>query len=314
MRIVFMGTPAFAADILEELYWHHEIVGVFTRPDAVRGRGKQLEPSPVKACALEHNTKVFCPQTLRDDLVIRALKTLEPDVICVAAYGKILPPEVLEIAPFGCLNVHASLLPHWRGAAPIERAILAGDEQAGVCIMAMEEGLDTGDYCISRATDIADKPAERLTAELAALGAQALLYALNALEAGEIKWVSQDEAHVTYAGKIEKGELNFSLDDSAVGLVRKVQASSDAHPSHVKLAGRDSRVLQACVVSDDEAPSLRAGELMLWRKRLIAGTADGLIEILQVKPAGKNVMDGKAFAAGIQGIKQSAQPWEELHA
>ncbi len=314
MRIVFMGTPSFAADILEELYWHHEIVGVFTRPDAVRGRGNSLEPSPVKTCALSHQTKVFCPKTLRDELVLTALKELEPDVICVAAYGKILPPEVLSIAPFGCLNVHASLLPRWRGAAPIERAILAGDEQAGVCIMAMEEGLDTGDFCISRATDIADKSAERLTAELASLGAQALLYALNALEAGAVKWVAQDEADVTYADKIEKGELNFALGDTAVELARKVQASSDGHPAHVRMAGRDVRVLDARVIEDEEAPTLEAGELLLWRKRLLAGSAEGLLEILQVKPAGKNEMDGKAFAAGIQGIKQNVQPWEELNA
>ena len=314
MRIVFMGTPTFAADILEELYWHHDVVGVFTRPDAVRGRGKRLEPSPVKECALAHHTKVFCPTSLRDDIFNVTLRELAPDVICVAAYGKILPKEVLKSAPFGCLNVHASLLPRWRGAAPIERAILAGDEQAGVCVMAMEEGLDTGDFCISRATDVADKSAERLTAELASLGAQALLYALNALEAGEIKWVSQDDSLVTYADKIEKGELSFRLSDTAQQLARKVQASSNAHPAHVCLAGRDVSVLEARVFDDEEAPELNAGEVLLWRKCLIVGTMDGLLEIIKVKPAGKKEMDGKAFAAGIQGIKHNIQSWEEPHA
>ena len=144
MRVVFMGTPAFAATILDDLAEQHDVAAVYTRPDAVRGRGKRLEPSPVKAAAERRGLRVLTPRTLRDEAAQRELASFAPDVICVAAYGAILPKEVLDIPRFGCLNVHASLLPRWRGAAPIERAILAGDEEAGVCIMRMEVGLDTG--------------------------------------------------------------------------------------------------------------------------------------------------------------------------
>ena len=146
MRVVFMGTPDFAASILIELKEQHDVVAVYTRADAVRGRGKKLVPSPVKEVALGANIPVFEPRTLRDEAEVERLRALDPDVICVAAYGMILPQAVLDIPKHGCLNVHASLLPKYRGAAPIERAILNGDDEAGVCIMRMEAGLDTGDY------------------------------------------------------------------------------------------------------------------------------------------------------------------------
>ena len=201
MRIVFMGTPDFAASVLSELASQHEVVAVYTRPDAVRGRGKQLVPSPVKVEACERGIPVFTPKTLRDADEQQALAALEPDVICVAAYGMLLPAEVLSTPEHGCLNVHASLLPRWRGAAPIERAILSGDEETGVCIMRMEEGLDTGDYCVCRSLEVGDKDVALLTDLLADLGAHALLTALTQLEAGCIRWTRQDEEHVTYAEK-----------------------------------------------------------------------------------------------------------------
>ena len=173
-----MGTRRFAAEILDELADFHEIAAVYTRPDAVRGRGKALVPSPVKEVAERRGFPVRTPRTLRDAAVLSELAAFAPDVICVAAYGAILPKEVLDLPPFGCLNVHGSLLPRWRGAAPIERAILAGDEEIGVCIMAMEEGLDTGDYCVCRSLPAGSRTAAELTEELAALGASALLTAI----------------------------------------------------------------------------------------------------------------------------------------
>ncbi len=175
-----MGTPRFAAEILDELAEFHEIAAVYTRPDAVRGRGKALVPSPVKEVAERRGLPVRTPRTLRDAAVLSELAAFAPDAICVAAYGAILPKEVLDLPPFGCLNVHGSLLPRWRGAAPIERAILAGDEEIGVCIMAMEEGLDTGDYCVCRSLPAGSRTAAELTEELAALGASALLTAVVA--------------------------------------------------------------------------------------------------------------------------------------
>ena len=221
MRIVFMGTPAFAATILREVANQHEVVGVFTQPDKVRGRGKKLMPTPVKLTAEQLGLPVFTPTTLKDVESQALLAGLSPDVACVAAYGMILPQEVLDIPVHGCVNVHASLLPRWRGAAPIERAILEGDESVGVCIMRMEKGLDTGDWCVRREIPAGDMDAAQLSDELAELGAAALLVALQQIEQGSVAWTSQDESAATYANKIEKGELDI---DPSLG-VRSERAS-----------------------------------------------------------------------------------------
>lgn len=314
MRIVFMGTPSLAATILESLIPQHEVIAVYTRPDAVRGRGKSLVPSPVKTVALEAGLPVFTPRTLRNAEEQQALAALEPDVICVAAYGAILPREVLEIPRFGCLNVHASLLPRWRGAAPIERAILAGDEQAGVCIMKMEEGLDTGDYCVCRATDIDDKTAAELTDELAILGARALLTGLVHVEEGAAEWIVQDETEVTYAEKLAKGELDLSPAHPAIRNMRQVQASSDAHPARCSIAERPVIALKTRVLADDDSAlpqvaGLEPGEATFVAKRLFLGCADGPLEVLTLKPSGKKEMDAKAFAAGLPALRTPGAKW-----
>lgn len=311
MRIVFMGTPQFAADVLEELAMRHDVVAVYTQPDAVRGRGKQLEPSPVKVVAQENGIEVRTPKTLRTAEEQAALAALEPEAICVAAYGAILPAEVLAIPKYGCLNVHASLLPRWRGAAPIERAILAGDEQVGVCIMRMEEGLDTGAYCAYRAIDAEGKTAAQIFDELASLGTRALLTALVHIEEGCAEWVLQDEAQVTYAHKLEKGELNPRITDTAETVVRKVLASGDAHPARCVLAGRGVTLLAVSVAAGDLAANLSAGALRFAGKRLFMGCADGAIEIKEVKPDGKKAMDAKAFAAGMPGLREADAQWTE---
>ena len=315
MRVVFMGTPAFSASILEAIAPVHEVVCVFTRADAVRGRGKKLEPSAVSAAAQRLGIPVRTPANLRDIVEHQAIADCRPDVICVAAYGVILPPEVLAIPKHGCLNVHASLLPRWRGAAPVERAILAGDEETGVCVMRMEEGLDTGDYCISRAIDVADRSASVLTDQVADLGAHALLTALSQLESGTLYWAMQDESKVTYANKIERGELAISPADDVATLCRKVQASSNAHPSRANVAGKALTVLAARSAASDEqsakfAEGLEPAQVRFAGKRLFIGAADGAVELLEVKPDGKQAMTAKAFAAGVQGIKDGTKIWE----
>ncbi len=318
MRVVFMGTPEFAATILDDLVEQHDVVAVYTRPDAVRGRGKRLEPSPVKAVAERHGLRVLTPRTLRDEEAQRELASFAPDVVCVAAYGAILPKAVLDIPRFGCLNVHASLLPRWRGAAPIERAILAGDAEAGVCIMRMEEGLDTGAYCVCRTASVEGKSAAELTEELADLGSHALLTALVHVERGAAEWTEQDEALVTYASKIEKRELDLSPADDALTASRKVQASGAAHPSRATVAGRGVTVLEARAVEDAQGGELAAGlapgSVRFAGKRLFLGMADGALEALELKPDGKQAMDARSFAAGIQGIKDGGLTWEETHA
>lgn len=304
-----MGTPDFAAVILEQLIPHHEVVAVYTRPDAVRGRGKKLEPSPVKQVAEAAGIPVYCPRTLRDSAVQVELAALAPDVICVAAYGAILPPEVLAIPVHGCLNVHGSLLPRWRGAAPIERAILAGDEEVGVCIMAMEEGLDTGDFCVCRSIPAEGGTAASLTAELADLGASALLAALTQVEAGRVAWVAQDAEAVTYADKIAKGELNLDPDVSAVVNDRRVRASSGAHPARAVVAERPLTVL-ACRLPEEAAPAdLGPGRAALIANRLYLGCAEGTLEVTEVKPDGKRAMDARAFAAGVPALRGEEGTW-----
>ncbi|WP_139652906.1 methionyl-tRNA formyltransferase [Raoultibacter phocaeensis] len=314
MRIVFMGTPEFAATILEDLVQQHDVAAVYTRPDAVRGRGSDAEASPVKRVAERYGIEVRTPKTLRDEGEQHYLASLAPEVICVAAYGMILPKEVLEVPPYGCINVHASLLPAWRGAAPVERAILADETETGVCVMQMEEGLDTGAYCICRTANIEDKGAEELTDELANLGSHALLTALVHIEAGVAEWTRQDDTLATYAHKIEKHELDLSPDAPARELVLKVQASGSAHPSRAVVAGRAVTVLKLREVAGDEqaetlAGGLAAGSVRFAGKRLFLGAADGAVEVLSVKPDGKKAMDAKSFAAGIQGIKGDTHTW-----
>ena len=300
MRVVFMGTPRFAAEILDELAEFHEIAAVYTRPDAVRGRGKALVPSPVKEVAERRGLPVRTPRTLRDAAVLSELAAFAPDVICVAAYGAILPKEVLDLPPFGCLNVHGSLLPRWRGAAPIERAILAGDEEIGVCIMAMEEGLDTGDYCVCRSLPAGSRTAAELTEELAALGASALLTALAQAEG---------EALVTYAEKIAKGELNLDPAESAVANDRRVRASGAAHPARAVVAGRPLTVLAARVADDAPADRLGSGAAALIANRLLLGCAEGVLEVTEVKPDGKRAMDARSFAAGVPALRGEEGTW-----
>lgn len=316
MRVVFMGTPKLAADILVEIAQQHEVVCVYTRPDAVRGRGAKLEPSPVKAAAERLGIPVRTATSLRDAEERAHLAELAPDAICVAAYGCILPREVLEIPRYGCLNVHASLLPRWRGAAPIERAILAGDEQTGVCIMRMEEGLDTGPYCVRRATEVEGKSAAELTDELANLGARALLTGLSVVEQGGAEWTFQDDAAATYAEKLAKDELYPDPAEPAAAMVRKVLASSEAHPARAVIAGRSATVERVALPDDERAAALcdglEQGAVRFAAKRLFLGTGDGAVEVLSLKPDGKKSMGARAFAAGVQGIKAGGCTWGRI--
>lgn len=317
MRVVFMGTPPFAAAILEDIALHHEIVAVFTRPDAVRDRGKTLQASAVKEMAQNLNLPVVTPQNLGDSQAFQVLKDCNPDIICVAAYGALLPESVLSLPRFGCVNVHASLLPRWRGAAPVERAILAGDKEVGVCIMRMETGLDTGPYCVRRAMPVDGIYADELTSELATLGASALLVALAHIEYGAVKWTLQDEAQVTWAPKIKKGELDIDVHLGAVQNARRVQASSAAHVSRTNIAGRSLTLLRAVDVSNDEdvlaaTSSLVPGQACFIKKRLFLACESGVLEVLELKPDGKKQMDAKSFAAGIPSLREGAVTWGDI--
>ena len=299
MRVVFMGTPDFAVPSLRELASRFEVVLVLTRPDAVRSRGKKLEPSPVKAAALELDIPVMEATRITPEVMDR-LHEAEADIFCVAAYGCILPDEVLNMAPLGIVNVHASLLPRWRGAAPIQRAILAGDERAGISIMRIGHGVDTGAYCAQASCSVAGKTADELTAELAQLGADLLCDTLPALADGTAVWTEQDESLVTHAQKISKAEMRLDPQERALVNLRRVLASSDAAPARCIAAGKPVRIMRA-VAADGDASMCAAGELVCQSKRIYIGCSDGVLEVTSVKPDGKRQMDASAWAAGVHG-------------
>ena len=296
MRVVFMGTPSFAVPSLSALAAHHEVTLVVTRPDAVRGRGKVLEPSPVKARALELGLSVLETNRITPE-ALQAVRDARPDLIAVAAYGCILPDELLKVAPLGCVNVHASLLPHGRGAAPIQRAVLEGDERAGVSIMEVVHELDAGPYCRQASVEVGEKDCASLMAELAKLGASELLCALDQIEAGTVEWTAQDEAQVTYAAKVTKAEMRLDPEDDARTNARRVQASTDAAPARLLVAGKGVRALHARATSEKVA----AGEVSLPKGRVLLGCSDGTLELLLVKPDGKREMEASAWAAGLRG-------------
>jgi methionyl-tRNA formyltransferase len=296
MRVVFMGTPDFAVPSLQEISQMHEVTLVVTRPDAVRGRGKRLEPSPVKRAAQTLGIPVLDAKRLSAEDVERVAQE-RPDVICVAAYGAILSDELLAIPPLGVVNVHASLLPKGRGAAPIQRAVLEGDEVAGVSIMRIVHDLDAGPYCRQASIPVGEKPCAQVMDELARAGASELVAALEQMEHGTAKWVEQDESLVTYAAKVTKAEMLLDPKDSARANKRRVQASLDAAPARAVVAGRGVRVMQALLAS----VPVEQGGVCAKKGHVYLGCADGAIEVLRVKPDGKKEMPASAWASGLRG-------------
>lgn len=252
MNIVYMGTPDFSVKPLQELHKHHKISLVITRPDAVRGRGKKLIPSPVKQCANALSLPVR-EATRFDDELISAVKACEPDVIVVAAYGCIIPDSVLALPRYTTLNIHASLLPRWRGAAPIQRAILSRDEVTGVSIMNVVHELDAGDFCRQASLKIGTQSLDELTDMLSVLGARELLCALSDIEAHMVVWHRQSETDVTYAQKIDKHELLLDPSLSAESNVVRIQASGDAAPARFMMGQKGVRALVGHFVGDEVA-------------------------------------------------------------
>lgn len=307
MRVVFMGTPSFAVPSLVKLAAAHDVALVLTRPDAVRSRGKKLEPSPVKLAALELGLPVLEASRMTPE-VLDALRAAEAEIFCVAAYGCILPDEVLTMAPGGCVNVHASLLPRWRGAAPIQRSILEGDERTGVSIMRIGQGVDTGAYCAQASCSVLGKTADELTAELAELGGDLLVETLPAIVNGSAVWVEQDESLVTHAAKIAKAEMRLDPAASALANARRVLASSDAAPARCVIAGKPVRVMRAISAAADMA-GVVAGSVAVKAGRVALGCADGALELVSIKPDGKREMDAKSWAAGL---REQSGTWGRL--
>ena len=316
LRTIFMGTSDFAVAALKGLIdcERTDVRAVFTRPDAVSGRGKKLLPSPVKVAAQEAGIEVFTPRDMRGSDVYDAVASISPDLIIVASYGCILPQEILDLPAIGCINIHASILPEHRGAAPIQRAILEGDEFAGVSLMLMTAGLDEGDFCAVARTEIGEKDYDALSAELAEMGAKLLIDNIDAISSGEAAWVAQDKTCATYAEKISKAEMLLSPELSAHDNLLRVRASSAQAPAKAVICGRPLTILAASAPeADAELPELAPGAATLFRKKLYLACSDGLLQILRVKPDGKKEMDAAAFCAGINAaLKDGQSTWSAI--
>lgn len=268
LRIVFAGTPDFAAEHLAALLSsRHQVIAVYSQPDRPAGRGQKLTPSPVKRLALEHGLPVYQPQSLRDPEAQAELAALAPDLLLVVAYGLILPQAVLDIPRLGCFNSHASLLPRWRGAAPIQRAIEAGDEVSGVTLMRMEAGLDTGPMLLKVETPISTSDTGgSLHDRLASLGAQALLDAVDALAAGTPAETVQDDALASYAHKLNKDEARIDWSLPAVELERRIRAFDPWPVCHSSLQGAAVKILAASLAEESGEPG-----------QILAASSDGLL-------------------------------------
>lgn len=304
-----MGTSNFAVAPLAKLAENYNVMAVFTKPDSVKKRGNNLIPTPVKVLAGELGIDVYTPKTLRRDEASDLVSGLDPDVIVVASYGMILPPAILSIPKLGCINIHASLLPKYRGASPVERAILAGDIEQGVSIMQMEEGLDTGAYCAQKCIDTHDKKADIVLDELSKLGAELVVDCLKKLKNCTIEWTKQDDNHATYANKIDKGELNISPDTSTKFNFLKTLAESDSHTSKCTINGKTVRIIDSCIDFDH---NIAQGSVGFIDGKLLLGCVDGALQVNTIKPDGKKEMDAKSFAAGVQGIKQNTIIWSGI--
>ena len=293
MRIVFAGTPAFAVPSLRAAHARNEVVAVYTQPDRPAGRGRGLTASPVKLEAIQRGIPVLQPLSLKKKASQDALRALAPDLMIVVAYGLILPQAVLDIPTYGCWNVHASLLPRWRGAAPIPRAIEAGDDETGVCLMQMEAGLDTGPVLLSQRTPIgADETGGQLHDRLAELGAQVLRDGLGLLRAG-IRPVAQlqPEQGVAYAHKLDKAEARLDWSLSAEALARKVRAFEPWPVAEAVVAGERLRIHGAVAVAQSHAAT--PGQLLAAsRQGLDIACGDGVLRLRVVQREG-----GKAITA-----------------
>jgi len=302
LRVAFAGTPEFAREALEQLLASsHQVVGVLTQPDRPSGRGRKLTPSPVKRLAIEHNVPVDQPSTLKTPQEQATLVAWRPDVLVVAAYGIILPSPVLSLPPLGCLNIHASLLPRWRGAAPIHRAVMAGDTETGITIMRMDEGLDTGDMVSTVRLPIQPNDTTvTLHDKLATMGGQALLDVLTPWCLGQLSAQTQPAIGVSYAHKLAKQEALIDFTQSAVKCDRAIRGLAGWPIAESSLDGERVRI-HASQLSAHSAPKDAApGKVFHVDEHAITvATSDGSIDLLQLQRPGKKALSAAQFAHGM---------------
>jgi len=295
LRILFAGTPDFAASSLQALLEAgHQVIGVYTQPDRPAGRGRKLTPSPVKKVALEHNIQVFQPVNFKQEEDRQQLASLQADLMVVVAYGLLLPTAILQAPRLGCINVHASLLPRWRGAAPIHRALLAGDSETGVTIMQMDEGLDTGAMLLKKQCPIRESDTSgELHDRLAAIGAAALLESLPAIADQTITHETQDDSLACYAHKLEKAEGEIDWHKPATAIARQVRGLSPWPVAFTTLNGETLRIwfAEAC----DENSTATPGTIIGTDKQAVTiACSEGTLRLLKIQLPGSKAMDTSA--------------------
>jgi methionyl-tRNA formyltransferase len=298
MRIVFMGTPDFAVPCLEKLYnSRHSVLGVFSQPDKPVGRKQILTPPPVKAFALEKNIPVFQPERIKNSNALDIIKELNPDIIIVVAYGKILPLEILSAAKYGCINVHASLLPKYRGAAPIQWAVIDGEEKTGVSIMQMDEGLDTGDVLLVKETQIGeDETSAELFDRLSLIGSDALVEALDLIESGSASPSKQPEGDWGYAKMITKELCPIDWNKSAFEIHNQVRGLQTWPVATTIINSKNVKIHKTC---HTDIKGGIAGEIIDNNKKLVVSCGDGkCLEILEIQAEGKKKMSARDFLLG----------------
>lgn len=298
MRVVFMGTPDFAVPCLEKLIEYGcEVVGVFTQPDKPVGRKRVITPPAVKVCALEHGIEVYQPEKMREGTALEIINGLKPDLIVVVAYGKILPKEILESAPLGCINIHGSLLPKLRGAAPIQWSVINGDEYSGVTSMMMNEGLDTGDMLVERKVKIEfTETSGELYDRLSVVGAEVLEETLKKIEDGTLVRIPQNDEESTYAPLLSKEISNIDWNESALAVYNKIRGLNPWPVALTYIDGVKYKIFESEYVQNVKG---QPGEIVENKKKLLVACGDGNgISVKTLQPDGKKQMDVVSFLAG----------------
>ncbi|MBR4622501.1 MAG: methionyl-tRNA formyltransferase [Ruminococcus sp.] len=299
MNIIFMGTPDFAVPALKVLYEKHNVLAVFTQTDKPKGRGYKLVPPPVKELALQHGTEVLQPKSLKKDgeEYVARIKELAPDCIVVAAYGKILPKSVLDIPKLGCVNIHGSLLPKYRGAAPIQRAVLEGEKYSGITTMLMAEGLDTGDMLETAKTEIGEnETASELFDRLSVLGAELIVHTLDELEKGNLVPEKQDDSKATYAAMLSKEMCPIDFSDTVQNVHNKIRGLSDWPCATATLAGKRLKIYHSEIAS--RKPTGKKPGSVVDAKKFEIACADGSIRFTEVQAEGSKRMSAADYLRG----------------
>jgi methionyl-tRNA formyltransferase len=304
LKIIFAGTPDFAVPALQALYDQgHEVVGVLTQPDRPSGRGLKLHPSPIKLKANELDISVYQPSELKSKASYESLAAIDFNVMIVAAYGLIIPQTILDLPSFGCFNIHASLLPRWRGAAPIHRAILMGDKVTGVTIMRVVQKLDAGDMIKKTEIQIGEKDTtEQLTKRLAALGSHLMIEVMNELiSKGELQYTVQDEANVTYADKVTKEESSINWQDSSLVIVRKIRAFNSFPVAQAEYREVVCKIWDA-EISLEANQEAKIGEIIKLDEFIHVKCGEGALSISELQMPGGKRLKSKEFILGHRPI------------